>query len=374
MNILIGFFIFSIVVIFHEFGHFLFAKLSGIKVLEFSLGMGPRLLSHKWGETIYSWKLFPFGGSCMMLGEDDTNEEISEDGSFQSKSVWKRIAVVAGGPLFNFILAFGIALVIIGNIGYDVPVLLAVTENTPAAEAGLQKGDQILSINGKQIHFWREIQNYQSFHPGEIMDIKYERDGKISEVTITPEVNNGSYLIGISGSNNCRQKPGVLQTVKYSCYEVKYWIDTTLSSLKLMVTGRVEKKDISGPVGVIKGVSDTYEETKSSGWYYVWINMMNIGLLLSANLGVMNLIPFPALDGGRLFFLIIEAIRKKRVNPVLEESITLGGFFILMLFMVVVTGSDILKLLGKKKGAYASFFFPKSFLIKISQIRKNRTY
>ena len=345
MNILIGFFIFSIVVIFHEFGHFLFAKLSGIKVLEFSLGMGPRLLSHKWGETIYSWKLFPFGGSCMMLGEDDTNEEISEDGSFQSKSVWKRIAVVAGGPLFNFILAFGIALVIIGYIGDDVPVLLAVTENTPAAEAGLQKGDQILSINGKQIHFWREIQNYQSFHPGEIMDIKYERDGKISEVTITPEVNNGSYLIGISGSNNCRQKPGILQTVKYSCYEVKYWIDTTLSSLKLMVTGRVEKKDISGPVGVIKGVSDTYEETKSSGWYYVWINMMNIGLLLSANLGVMNLIPFPALDGGRLFFLIIEAIRKKRVNPVLEESITLGGFVILMLFMVVVTGSDILKLL-----------------------------
>ena len=102
MNILIGFLIFSIVIIFHEFGHFLFAKLSGIKVLEFSLGMGPRLLSHKWGKTIYSWKLLPFGGSCMMLGEDDTNEEISEDGSFQSKSVWKRIAVVAGGPLFNF--------------------------------------------------------------------------------------------------------------------------------------------------------------------------------------------------------------------------------------------------------------------------------
>lgn len=283
-------------------GIFCSAKLSGIKVLEFSLGMGPRLLSHKWGETIYSWKLFPFGGSCMMLGEDDTNEEISEDGSFQSKSVWKRIAVVAGGPLFNFILAFGIALVIIGNIRIRCPGAAGSNRKhsccrsrTPERRPNLihqRKADSFLERNPKLSIFssWRNN------------GYKIERDGKISEVTLTPEVNNGSYLIGISGSNNCRQKPGILQTVKYSCYEVKYWIDTTLSSLKLMVTGRVEKKDISGPVGVIKGVSDTYEETKSSGWYYVWINMMNIGLLLSANLGVMNLIPFPGIRWRKIIF------------------------------------------------------------------------
>lgn len=277
-----------------------------------------------------------------MLGEDEDNQE---KGSFQSKSVWKRIAVTAGGPLFNFIMAFGISLIIIGNIGYDAPVLLAVTEGTPAAEAGLQKGDEIISINGKNIHFWREVQNYQTFHPGKEMNIKYKRDGLTSSVQISPESKNVSYLIGISGSSNCREKTSAIQTIRYSSYEVKYWIDSTISSLKLLVSGKVKTQEISGPVGVVKSVGDTYESTKDSGWFYVCINLLNMALLLSANLGVMNLIPFPALDGGRLFFLVLEAIRKKRVNPIIEESFTLGGFALLMLFMIIVTGNDILKLL-----------------------------
>lgn len=342
MQFIIGFFIFSVVILFHELGHFLIAKSSGIKVTEFSLGMGPKLLSHQCGGTVYSWRLLPFGGFCQMLGEDEDNQE---EGSFQCKSVWKRIAVTAGGPLFNFIMAFGISLIIIGNIGYDVPVLLGVTENTPAAESGLQKGDEIISINGKNIHFWREVQNYQTFHPGKVMNIKYKRNNLTASVTVSPEKKNGSYLIGISGSNNCRAKTSGIQTVKYSCYEVKYWIDSTISSLKMLVSGKVKTQEISGPVGVVKSVGDTYESTKDSGWFYVCINLLNMALLLSANLGVMNLIPFPALDGGRLFFLILEAIRKKRIKPMIEECITFGGFALLMLFMIIVTGNDILKLL-----------------------------
>ena len=340
MKILLGIFIFSFIVIFHELGHFLFAKLSGITVTEFSLGIGPRLLSHQWGETRYSWKLIPFGGSCMMLGEE---EEISNEHSFQNKSVWKRILVVAGGPLFNFLLAFIIAIILIGNIGYDAPVLLSVPENSVAAKQGLQKGDEILEINGKTIHFGREASNYQFFHKGKAMVIKYKRNNNIAYITLPEEELENTYS-GINGNSSYRVKTETVQTLKYSYYEVKYWIETTLSSLKMIVTGKTDMNNVSGPVGVVKSVGKTYEAVKSSGMYYILMNMLNIVLFLSVNLGVLNLIPFPALDGGRLVFLVLEAIRGKRVNPMVENVITVGGIFVLLIFMVVVTGNDIRQL------------------------------
>ena len=144
MSIVIALLVFSVIILFHEFGHFLLAKLNKITVVEFSLGMGPRLLSFEAGGTRYSWKLLPFGGSCMMLGEDGEEEE---EGSFGSKSVWARMSVIAAGPIFNFLLAFIMALFIVGNLGYDVPVLLNVTEGMPAADAGLQAGDRIVKMN-----------------------------------------------------------------------------------------------------------------------------------------------------------------------------------------------------------------------------------
>ena len=148
MKILVALLVFSFIIIIHELGHFLLAKKNGITVIEFSLGMGPRLLSYRHGEgTRYSLKLLPLGGSCLMMGEDGEDEG---EGSFGSKSVWARIAVIAAGPLFNFLLAFVLAIFIIGNIGYDVPVLLGVSEGSPAQEAGLQAGDRILKMNGKR--------------------------------------------------------------------------------------------------------------------------------------------------------------------------------------------------------------------------------
>ncbi len=163
MKILIALLVFSVIIIIHELGHFLFAKLNGITVVEFSLGMGTRLLSHEWGGTRYSLKLLPFGGSCMMLGED---EDEDGEGTFGSKSVWARISVIAAGPVFNFLLAFVLSLFIIGNIGYDVPILVGVSEGMPAQEAGLQAGDRITKMNGRSIHVYREVQNYSMFHEG----------------------------------------------------------------------------------------------------------------------------------------------------------------------------------------------------------------
>lgn len=341
MKILVALLVFSVIIIVHELGHFLLAKYNGITVNEFSLGMGPRLLSFERGGTRYSWKLLPFGGSCMMMGEDGEEEG---EGSFGSKSVWARISVIAAGPVFNFLLAFVLSLFIVGNIGYDPAVILGVVEGYPAAEAGLEAGDVITSMNGKHIRLYREFSNYVMFHEGETVEFEYVRDGQTYVTTVEPVMTENGYKYGISGSVNYRQKTGVLDTLKYSAYEVYYWIDTTLQSLGMMLKGGVELDDMSGPVGVVEAIGDTYEESKSEGTLYVWLNLFNVAILLTANLGVMNLLPIPALDGGRLVFLIIEAIRGKRMNPETEGKIHFAGLMVLLALMVIVMFNDIRKI------------------------------
>lgn len=342
MSIVIALLIFSLIILFHEFGHFLLAKLNGVTVLEFSLGMGPRLLSKNWHGTSYSLKLLPFGGSCMMLGED---EEAGAEGSFGSKSVWARISVIAAGPVFNFIMAFLASVVITACVGYDPAVIYKVTEEYPAQEAGLQPGDVITKMNGKRIRLAREISNYVSFHQGETVEITYKRDGETHTATVVPKVNeNGKYLLGISPGIGY-VKGNAWEVMKYGAYEVKYWIDITIDSLRMLVRGQVGIKDMSGPVGVVDMIDTTYTESVRSGWYVVFINLLNISILLSANLGVMNLLPIPALDGGRLFFLLLEAIRGKRVNPEREGMVHFIGLMALMVLMVIVLFNDVMKLL-----------------------------
>ena len=163
MKYIIAILIFSLIILFHELGHFLLAKRNGIRVNEFSLGLGPTLVGFTRGETKYSIKLLPFGGACMMEGED---EESSDEASFQKKSVWARISVVAAGPVFNFIMAFVFAFILILCVGFDKPVVNDVIEGHPAQEAGIEAGDTIVSMNGKRIHFYREVSLYTFFHPG----------------------------------------------------------------------------------------------------------------------------------------------------------------------------------------------------------------
>ena len=329
--------IFSLIVLFHEFGHFLLAKKNGITVVEFSLGMGPRLLSFDKGGTKYSWKLLPFGGSCMMLGED---EGTMEPGAFAAASVWARISVIAAGPVFNFILAFIGAFIIICFVGVDKPVIGTVNAGTPAAEAGLQAGDEIVKINDKNIHIFKDISTYNQFHQGQTMKIVYKRNGEKNTVSVTPEKNDsGYYLIGITSSNYV--KTNVFETAAYSAYNVKYWINLTIDSLKQLVTGRIGVDQLSGPVGVVSAVDTTYKESKSGGALLIFLNLLQMTILLSANLGVMNLLPLPALDGGRLVFLIVEVIRGKRVPPEKEGYVHLAGMALLLCLMVFVMYNDI---------------------------------
>jgi regulator of sigma E protease len=340
---IIAILLFSAIILFHELGHFLLAKANGIRVNEFSLGLGPTIVGFTKGETKYSIKLLPFGGACMMEGEDSQSDD---DRSFQKKSVWARISVVAAGPIFNFIMAFVLAVIILGNIGISTPTVAQVEDGYGAQTAGLQAGDEIIKMNHKHIHFFKEISMYTLFHAGETVEVTYERNGErhIVEVQPTYDEEQGRYRYGIDGSGEYT-KVGPIKTLQYSVYEVKYWIQYTVESLKMLLTRQVSVNDLSGPVGIVKTIGDTYDMSKSDGAFYVWMNLLNLALLLSANLGVMNLLPIPALDGGRLVFLVIEAIRGKRVSEDKEGMVHFIGLLCLFGLMILIMFNDIRKLI-----------------------------
>lgn len=402
MNIIIAILIFSLIVIIHELGHFLLAKANGVFVTEFSIGMGPRIISfvktekgfkpkfflnqsildanREWTtNTMYSWKVFPLGGSCMMLGED---ENIEDERAFNKKGVWARISVIFAGPFFNFILAFLIALIVISNVGYDSADIVKVEDNLPAKEAGLQVGDIITSINGTNIDVGREFFNYLQFHPftKEKVILTVIRDGQKLEnpIEITPELVDKSYKLGITvnPTRNKIRKNALLESkkettnnaetykvapeteeiitkdlnalgiIKYSAIEVKYVIVSTIEGLSQLIRGKVSADQMAGPVGIVDIIGETVEQSKIDGALYVFLNLANISILLTANLGVMNLLPIPALDGGRLVFLFIELFRRKPIDQSKEGFVHMIGFVLLMLLMVFVMFNDIRRILG----------------------------
>ena len=343
MNILVAIIVFSLLILFHELGHFTLAKLNGIRVNEFSLGLGPTIIGFTKGETKYSLKLLPFGGACMMEGEDESSDD---DKAFNKKSVWARISVVAAGPIFNFIMAVVFSFVVLTFAGVDTAKLTDVIDGYAAQEAGLQAGDTIVGMGGKDIHFYREISLYATFHVGEPVEVVYERDGQEYTTTLTPKYDeeSGRYLYGFISSGG-REKVGFFENVKYAFCELGYYIDVTIQSLKMLVTGGASVNDLSGPVGIVQSMGDVYEESvKNDGYFIALLNMMNWAIMLSANLGVMNLLPIPALDGGRLVFLIVEAIRGKAIDPDKEGMVHLIGIAALFILMFVVMFNDIRKI------------------------------
>ena len=427
MKFVIAVIIFSAIILIHELGHFLLAKKNGIIVTEFSLGMGPRLLSTVKGGTRYSLKLFPIGGSCAMLGEDTTEEDVP--GTFNRAPVWGRISVVAAGPVFNFILAFILSVIITGFVGYDPAQIMTVESGSTAEQAGIREGDIITEYNGYHIDVARDLYVYTylnqlreepvtvtvdrngeeltftfmpdvdvryllgfnrsdadsmkvesliegmpleeaGLQPGDVItsvdgvltpdgaayaeyleenplsdrpvEITYDRNGTEYSVEITPREYRTPGL-GFSYNTGYTEAQG-FEVLKYAALDVKYMIRTTLLSLKELVTGGLGMDDLSGPVGVVDAIGTAYEETTRDLVLIMWMNLLNMAVLLSANLGVMNLLPLPALDGGRLVFLLLEAVRRRPVNREVEGMVHFAGLMLLMVLMVVVMYNDILKI------------------------------
>ena len=338
MSIIVALVIFGLLIFFHELGHFLLAKRGGIGVTSFSLGMGPAIFRKKIGETEYCLRILPFGGSCAMVGED---MESDEENAFNKKGVWTRISVVAAGPVFNFILAFVGAVVMILCVGVDKPVIAEMLEGYPAYEAGVRAGDEIISMNGRNIGVYRDVSMYIQLHQGEEIDLVYARDGQRYETIIQPKMDeDGYYLMGVTGGGYTKCE-GPLEVVKYAGAEVGYWIHMVFDSLKMMVSGQVKREDVGGPVRIVGMIGDTYEQSAAISGFAVFINLLNMVIFLSANLGVMNLLPIPALDGGRLLLMLVEVVTRKRVPEKVEGYIHMAGFVVLMGLMVFIVFNDI---------------------------------
>lgn len=350
MTIIAFILIFSLVVIVHELGHFLLAKKNGIKVLEFAVGMGPAIIKTQKGDTQYVLRLLPIGGACVYEGGDgiydtEKGKDVQKpEGSFQDASVWARISIAAAGPLFNIILAFLLSIIVVGFSGYDKPVIQGVTEGSPASEVGIQAGDVITKIDNANVHLYKDVLMRSFMNRGEPVSITYERNEQAYETVITPQYSETEqrYLMGFYGGEFLQPKG--FEIFKYAFYEVKYSLESTLKSLLMLVQGQVGKDDIAGPIGIVTIIDDTIEAATPYGLSSVVLSMINFAIMLSVNLGILNLLPLPALDGGRLVFMFIEAIRGKPIAPEKEGMVHFIGFVALMLLMVFVLFNDISRL------------------------------
>ena len=435
ISIVIAIIILGILIIVHEFGHFIVARKNGVFVTEFSVGFGPRILSHvsKKSGTRFSLKAIPFGGSCQMLGMyEDEDDNTDDERSFDRKSVWARISIVLAGPIFNFLLAFVLSVIVVGTSGYDPPRVSYVAPDSAMYDAGVREGDLITKYNGMSIDFAREISLENYIHPIENatdpVEITYERNGETKTVSVTPReyeyysmglsyyanekpaelaevtkdsplekagISKGDTITEINGTkiesgealanyfeeheltgdpveitylhrggelkatitpvtakayrlgfsyNAPNEKTSALETLKYAFAEMKYEIVAVIKSLGVLVSGRGSLDMLSGPVGIVEAIGTTYDASAPSGFFVTLINMLSIVILLSTNLGVINLLPLPALDGGRFILLIIEAIRRKPIKKKVEGIVTLVGAVLIMLLAVVVLVNDVIKL------------------------------
>ena len=364
VSILAFILIIGLLIFIHEFGHFFLARRNGIGVTEFAVGMGPKLFSWVRNGTRYSIRTIPFGGYCSMLGGegyfaedgdmDDARIVSDEDHAFPSKSVWARISVTIAGPVFNFLLALFLAFVLVSLVGAQDTRIAGVGKDFPAAEAGLQKDDLIVKLDHTSVHLFKDITIYMTMHEGEEVKVTYERDGETYETVLKPKYmpEEDRYLIGI-GAYPRREDLSIGEVLKFGWYEFAFNTGAVFKSLGMLFTGKASFNDLSGPVGMADMVTDIVDDVNQSTegegfWtkaYWIFVNLLSFMVLISANLGVMNLLPIPGLDGGRLIFLLIEAVRGKPIDKKKEGIVTVVGMLLLILLMVAVFFNDIRKII-----------------------------
>lgn len=322
-------FVFLMVILFHEFGHFIAAKSVGIKVNEFSIGMGPKLFQKKKGETKYSLRLLPIGGYVSMEGED---EESDDPRGFSKASPWARIITVAAGAIMNFILAVIVLTIVSFNIGVPTTTVEKSLENTPAERAGILSGDTIKSINGIEIEDWNSIVDIiGSSNSNEEMVVRVVRDGEVIDFTMKPTVDkdDNRVIIGIVP----KYEKSLSAAIAGGLAETSHMFQIMFDFISMLFKGQVTTKDLSGPVGVIYTIGEAAK--------YGVVNLLYLMGFISVNLGIFNLFPLPALDGSRIVFILIELIRGKPISAEKEGYVHFIGFILLMLLMAVVTYTDI---------------------------------
>ncbi len=338
---LVAILLFGMIILIHEFGHFFFAKLFKVKVNEFALGMGPTLFKKQKGETTYALRLFPIGGFVSMEGEDEASDN---DRAFNNKPAWQRFIIVAAGAILNLILGVivvGITLSAEGLVGSRT--VCQFMDGAVSSQYGLEEGDEIVKINGTHVYSFRGISFNMVRDSDNKLDLTVIRNGEKIELEGV-EFNQFEY----EGRTFIQQdfyllgyEPTVGNVCKNAVLDSASIIQMVRLSLVDLCTGHYGLKDMSGPVGTITAIADSTAEGETFGE-----QMLTAFILLSfitINVGVMNLLPIPALDGGRLFFILVEMIRRKPIDPKKEGKIHTAGLAILLAFMAVITVSDIIK-------------------------------
>ena len=348
LNIIIGIvalLAFLLVILVHEFGHFIAAKKCGVKVNEFAIGMGPKIFKIKKNDTLYSIRLFPIGGFCDVEGE---NKPSDNNHSYASKPVWQRMIIIVAGAVMNMVLAFIFMSIILVQQNQFVSTKVSkFSENSVINQYGIEIGDEIISINNYRTKTSRDISFAISISKNFLANIEVKRDNKkiiLKNVNFTTELNE-------------KREPQIIRDFYFAPINKNFYsffvqlfretssiVRITYKSLFLMITGKVNLTDIVGPIGVLSVIGNVASAGLEINLISAINNIIFIMIVITVSLGITNLLPIPALDGGKFTILLFELITKKRMNPDLESKIHTIGFILLMLVMILVTFSDIFKL------------------------------
>lgn len=328
--------IFCLLIFIHEFGHFITAKLCKMTIHEFAIGMGPKLFGFGKKNTKYSLRVFPLGGYVALEGESgDSNDP----NAFCNNTAIKRFFVLIAGAFMNVLLGFLIFVVIFSCSSVASNKTGEITVGSPFEKAGIQQGDIIVYMDGDSystsVHSYSDIGVFMQLNGGNTFELTFEREGKEYTKTIMPQKNaDGSYTLGFRVIPMSKDVFSVLSGAFWECFFV---IKSVFLSIWWLITGVVPASEMSGPVGIVNEIGKAAS--------YGWRNVLHLAGFISVNLGVMNLLPIPALDGGRILFLIIEKIRRKKMKPETEGMINFVFFAILILLMLIITFSDVKKLI-----------------------------
>ena len=346
MYIILAILVFSVLVVAHELGHFIAAKACGVQVNEFSIFMGPKLLQFQGKETLYSLRLIPLGGFCAMEGED---EESENPRAFTTAKWWKRLIILVAGSFMNFLFGLIVVFCLYNQAeAFTAPVLTDFFEGCPyASEEGFMPGDRIHSIDGNRVYLYSDVDLFLSRNAEQVYDIVVLRDGeKVAlndfELKRVPYMEDGEEVM-MYGFYFGTDEATFGMKLKNAWYHGLDFARLVWISLGDLVTGKVGMQDMSGPVGIVKVISDTGSaaETTAAGVE----NVLYLGAFIAVNLAVMNMLPIPALDGGRVFFLLIStavyAVTKKKINPKYEGYVHAAGMILLLAFMAFITLKDV---------------------------------
>ena len=346
MSIFFAILLFSLLIFLHELGHFVAAKTSGVQVNEFSMFMGPAIWKKQVGETLYAIRCIPFGGYCAMEGEDSDTDNPR---SFQKAAWWKRLIILVAGSFMNFVTGLVIMVIVFLPMQqYVVPVIDSFSDYATIDDFGLEKGDRFVEIDGEKIYLQSDFSLILALNPGDFHDIVVERDGELLEFKdfhmerheVTNKDGTNSMLFGMTFT---LKDATLLDKLQYSWYSTIDVVRTVRLSLQMLFSGQAGLSDMTGPVGIVQQMSSVADASET--WVDALLNMLYFGGFIAINLAVMNLLPIPALDGGRVLALLlttgIEAVTRKKIDPKYEGYIHGVGMILLLGLMALILFKDI---------------------------------